>query len=400
MIRVLFVDDEVELLDGLRNRLWRKRREWEMSFALGGQSALEVLKRQQFDIVVSDLRMPLIDGTMLLERVRRDQPTAIRILLSGETSFGVTRHLDVAQQILGKPCPIELLEDTIERAQRVRTTVSDPEIQRRVGEVAAIPAVPELVLELDNVLSNPNGSLRDAEHVITREPAFATRVLQIANSGFFGARRATTSVEEAVSLLGLESLKAVALTHELSRPYGGTDETTKKALRGLQTHSLAVARAAAQFFDETPLCRSAFAAGLLHELGALLADPAFRVPGSRAGGADRIAPDGSPGLTSGNQGLEVVGAYAVAIWGLPFALVEAVLYHREPWCATQTRFDLPAAIYVANHLVTPRFPSPSPDPRDSVDLDLEFLEKIGVARSLPIWTALVQDLEPGDRKAA
>ena len=60
--RILFVDDNQSILNGLKRLLRSKKKEWEMSFALGGQAALEMSEDVCFDAVVTDLRMPVIDG--------------------------------------------------------------------------------------------------------------------------------------------------------------------------------------------------------------------------------------------------------------------------------------------------------------------------------------------------
>ena len=60
--RILFVDDEPAILAGLQNLLYKDRKRWDMVFALGGQLALDEIRKAPFDIVVSDMRMPGIDA--------------------------------------------------------------------------------------------------------------------------------------------------------------------------------------------------------------------------------------------------------------------------------------------------------------------------------------------------
>ena len=74
MTRILFVDDEVKILEGLQRMLRPQRREWEMAFAPGGSAALMMLDASPFDVIVSDMRMPEIDGAALLEIVREKYP--------------------------------------------------------------------------------------------------------------------------------------------------------------------------------------------------------------------------------------------------------------------------------------------------------------------------------------
>ena len=72
--RILFVDDEQSILNGLKRMLRSKKNEWEISFALGGQAALDMSKDGRFDAVVTDLRMPVIDGLQVVEALRTGWP--------------------------------------------------------------------------------------------------------------------------------------------------------------------------------------------------------------------------------------------------------------------------------------------------------------------------------------
>ena len=95
--RILFVDDEAKVLDGLRNLLRRQRHEWDMLFALSGAAALEELAKAPVDVIVSDMRMPGMDGAELLTRVRTLYPQTARIVLSGHAERGaiLEKHRDV-----------------------------------------------------------------------------------------------------------------------------------------------------------------------------------------------------------------------------------------------------------------------------------------------------------------
>ena len=71
--KLLFVDDEPKVLEGLRRMLRPLRDEWDMAFARGGPEALQLLGRDAFDVVVTDMRMPDMDGAELLAQVRGRQ---------------------------------------------------------------------------------------------------------------------------------------------------------------------------------------------------------------------------------------------------------------------------------------------------------------------------------------
>ncbi len=69
--RILFVDDESRVLEGLRRMLWSMRQEWDMVFVDSGPKALEEMARGNFDVIVTDMRMPGMDGAQLLREVKR-----------------------------------------------------------------------------------------------------------------------------------------------------------------------------------------------------------------------------------------------------------------------------------------------------------------------------------------
>jgi len=114
--RILFVDDEPAILVGLRNLFRKERTRWDMVFALGGEAALDEVRKQPFDVVVSDQGMPGIDGMTLLSTINAEHPETALVLLSG--------HVDIASiacalpmlRLLTKPCDTATLREAIKRS--------------------------------------------------------------------------------------------------------------------------------------------------------------------------------------------------------------------------------------------------------------------------------------------
>src|SRR6266545_6839404 len=112
--RILFVDDEPAILKGLQNLLFRDRPRWEMVFANSGELAVRELAKAPFDVVVSDIRMPGMDGATLLNHVKDRYPTTARIMLSGHAEReAIVRALPALQQLLSKPCNAQTLRRAI-----------------------------------------------------------------------------------------------------------------------------------------------------------------------------------------------------------------------------------------------------------------------------------------------
>ena len=117
MKRILFVDDEPALLSGLRALLRRRRDEWQMDFVTSALEALRRIAQAPFDLIVSDLHMPGMDGSALLARVKDVHPQTLRFLLSGYADpVAGLREYPAAQRILCKPCDADELEAALDRA--------------------------------------------------------------------------------------------------------------------------------------------------------------------------------------------------------------------------------------------------------------------------------------------
>lgn len=121
MMRVLFVDDDPIVLASLRNLFHRERKTWQMRFAGGGPEALAELELGPVDVVVTDMRMPQMDGAELLHLVSERLPDSGRIILTGysEPDMLVRARL-VAHEVLNKPCDARVLRETIVRLADLR----------------------------------------------------------------------------------------------------------------------------------------------------------------------------------------------------------------------------------------------------------------------------------------
>jgi YesN/AraC family two-component response regulator len=115
MKRVLFVDDEPMVLRALSNVFRRDKARWEMLFASAGEAGLALLAIAPVDVVVTDMRMPGMDGATFLERVEALYPATRRIILSGYSDpSAIAPGLRSAHHVLEKPCPTDVLRRAIE----------------------------------------------------------------------------------------------------------------------------------------------------------------------------------------------------------------------------------------------------------------------------------------------
>jgi HD-like signal output (HDOD) protein/CheY-like chemotaxis protein len=344
--RILFVDDDASVLAAVANLMFRDRKRWDTATAPGGQPALDALRTTPADVVVSDMRMPGMDGAELLEIVKREFPATARIMLTGYAEEdAITRALPVVHQLLSKPCTASTLRTAIARA--LGDDERGGEARTAILALDRLPSPPQAYAQLARAVESRSTTIDQLVAIIQRDPSASAKVLQIANSAYLGSLRPTASIADAVRMLGLERLRHVASTASV---FGG-DSIPDLAAR--QAHAVRVAQLATRF---APGEEETYAAGLLHDVGSL-------VPfGGDAGD----------------------GAELLALWGLPAAIVDVVRYHRLPDRAPAPVRTVASAVHVAVALCAP----------ETGVLDTEALERAGTAGLVPAWRELAAQSLP------
>jgi len=354
MKRVLFVDDEPNVLAGLRRMMRPLRREWEMRFVESGEAALAALAEQPADVLVTDMRMPGMPGVELLEQVRSRYPQTVRLALSGHSEMDMLlRSTRVAHQFLAKPCDADEIKAAVERSVALRGLLADEGLARLAARLESLPPLPELYARLCDELASDDASIDRVGALIERDLAMTAKILQVVNSAFFGLRRQVSSPAEAAALLGLEIIEGMVLG-------GGVFASFETRVEGfsqgaLWHHSLAVgavARAIARH-ERAPatVVGCAYQAALLHDVGKLVL--AANLPADYAR-ACALVREGGRGAQEAEievfgHGHAEVGAYLLGLWGLPDAVVSAVAYHHRP--EDGEALEAAALVRAANRIV-------------------------------------------------
>ena len=350
MKHILFVDDEPKVLEGLENVLYPYSGNWEMSFAVSGEAALKCMDKEHVDIIVTDMRMPGMDGATLLRRVSEHHPNVVRIVLSGHAELeAALRAMPIAHQFLSKPCDAETLIGVLNRACKLQALINDEILGRLVGRIGELPARPKVYSELDHLLSDDQASLRDVAMVVEQDIGISTKILHVANTAFFSRGQIVTSVSQAVTRLGATFVKDLVLAVEVFRELAG-ESLAGFSIEALHEHSFLTASIAKSLLSDRKQAEEAFLAGTLHDVGKLIL--ATALPGRRATAASDEDKTG-PVYLCEEELVRVthpeVGGYLLGLWGLPAAVIEAVTCHHIP-PALERPFDVAGAVYVANVL--------------------------------------------------
>jgi HD-like signal output (HDOD) protein len=351
MTCILFVDDEPQVLRGLKASLYTRRKDWNMHFAQGGARAIALMREMHFDVLVTDLRMPEVDGTTLLARTRADSPDTVCIVLSGYADEEQSQRLiSLAHRYLSKPCEPVRLEECVERCLAIQSLIQSVELRAQLGSLGALPSMPTTFAALQRALASPKTDSSKVATIIQKDPAIAAKVLQVCNSAFFRLPRRVASIQQAVSYLGLSTVRSMVLSAELFKP--GKTLCAALDLGQLQRHALNVALVARSLAAETAWAEDAFLAGLLHDIGFLVLG---RQRGVEMQQALEAHATGMPLEDAERKFVGVdhgtAGAYLLGLWGLPYDIVEAVANHSVPERIARISFDVLSAVGIAHALV-------------------------------------------------
>ncbi len=387
-IRVIFVDDEPRVLEGLKRMLRPKRNEWNMKFVGSAQAALDSLKSEPCEVVVTDMRMPGMSGAELLEVVQREFPDTIRLILSGQAETeSVMKALGVSHQFLSKPCDAEILQGTIARAFALRDLAGNPAVKTLVARINKLPTLPATYQKLVECLKSPNADMDDVAKIISMDPSMSARLLKVVNSAYFGLAKPVADVGRAGALLGLDRIMALVLGQGIFAG-GEVPQVRGFSLEKLWSHSVATATAAHRIAIEEGMDKeqvaAAFMAGMLHDIGKLVL--AMGMPNEYARVIELV--NERPGAEREIETLELqashtdVGAYLVGLWGLPNTIAEAIAFHEDPEQATG-EFGLAGIVHAADRIA--HHPEIE-DPRAAVlALSYEYFEKHGRAGRWNAW---------------
>lgn len=331
-MRVLFVDDEPRILQGLRRSLFDLGDGWEVLCAEGATPALQILEAQPIDVLVTDMRMPRVHGVELLAQVKERFPGAIRVVLSGATDEdSAIRSVGLAHQYLSKPFEPELLLRLIEQTEALNQLLASSELRSRVQSLSALPPVPRVYHALSQALLDPDTDIRQIAKIVMQDPAICAKLLQLVNSSFFARRVETTDLVTATMHLGMDTIRNLVLGLEVFESASKLARGLGSYLDALQLRSLRLGRLCELVAAGTPYVKESFLLGMVLDIGQLVLAATHGKRWLELNA--QSGQDGQVLIAAEREAFSVthaeIGAYLLGIWGLPFHIVEGVAYHHE-----------------------------------------------------------------------
>ncbi len=385
--RILFVDDEQGILRGMRRMLFEFMDSWDMHFADSGDKALAILQTQPFDIVISDLKMPGMDGIALLKHVRELHPAVVRIVLSGYSdSILLSKSTIVAHQFLSKPVSVKEIQKAVQHVLALRDLFLDSTLQEAITRLDTLPVLPATYDRLLRLASSETATLREITALVTQDFALTASILKLVNSSFFGGQRHIEDPAHAVTLLGVGVIKALILLQNFISTYN-PDKHPRFAIELLWKHSQNTAFFAKIICElenqEKKITDYAFIGGLMHDIGKLILSECcardYRTILSLARERNITSHEAEREIISKSHA--EIGAYLMGLWGFEATTIQAVAFHHRPGGAAG--HSLVAAVHAANaleHELMVLNPGYAPHP-----VDMEYLQTQGLADRYDVW---------------
>ncbi len=401
--RVLFVDDEPRVLQGLSRMLRTERNNFEASFATSGSEALSQLAKEHFDVVVSDISMPQMTGLQLLAEVKTLYPDIVRIILSGEPDLELSmKSVNVSHRFLNKPCDPELLKSTILRTCRLSEFLRNDSMKKTLTRIDSLPSMPSIYFEITEELQSHDASIQRVGKIISKDVALTSKILQLVNSAYFSLPRHIASPEHAAVLLGLNIIKSLVLVSQVFKKFDNLD-MPKNFLQSLWSHNMLTANIAKviakQESKDQKIVDNSFIAGLLHDCGKLILASNFSekyreiiIDSYENSRPLWSVEEEAFGITHAE-----VGAYLMELWGLPSPIIEAIAFHHQPSIYGDDCFSPLTAVHIANNLGHENHDEDgaADDNEIQSDFDFNYLAGMNLDNKVDSWGAIRQNIING-----
>lgn len=395
--RILFVEDNLLLRQMYSMMMEGEEARWEVRTAADAREALRLLEQKPFAVVISDLRMPGMDGVELMGVVRQLYPRSSRIIASGLSDQAeIARSLNSTHQFLAKPFEAKTLKATLARLSGLDSYLKEEKLQALVGQMRVLPSFPTIYHEIMKELGREDPSIERLAQIISQDPSMTAKLLQVANSAAAGRATQAADLFEAVQFVGLSTVRSLALSAHIFRTFEHL-HLTGFSIDALWDHTVRSGRIACCLmqleYTDPAAAEEAHIAGMLHDLGKLMLADSMpeRFQKSLVLANERsCASDQAEYEVFGADHAGVAG-YLLSLWGLPVTMVEAVAFHHHPSRSDHPEFGTLTAVHVAD--VLEHELSKEPPAYAAPALDREYLEKVGVLNRLDSWrTAVAEEL--------
>lgn len=315
---ILCVSDDDRLLADLRMVLADRRDAWDLRF-VDSSAAVKLLAEGDVDAVVTKFGTSSADGMSLLEHAHAHYPAVARLVLTGTAEGGVVIDAVGPARQLSKPCTPDALPAALELVLDLRRLVASERLRTLFGSLDTLAKPPRIYTQLVAMSRDPESTADDLVELVQQDVGLSAEVLRLVNSAFYGQSAKVHSIQWAVVLLGLDTLKALAVAGVVFRPGqslpAGLD-SEELAARSVRASVIAQRIAHREHWDPDTVSDVALSA-LLSEVGLLVLASAQPERWAQLGELCPLMPAARAEEEAFGVSVGRASAYLLGLWGFP-----------------------------------------------------------------------------------
>ena len=352
METILFVDDEIQILKSIK-RLFMDT-EYNILTAESGACALSMLEHETVDLVITDMRMPVMDGYQLLCNIKALYPDILRVILSGYSDEDIilkALQCNIAKLYIFKPWNNEELLKLIGQLFETERFFKRSDLLSIIKNIDELPTIKSSYIRILDMIDRDTDE-SDMAHIasfIETDQSISTEVLHVVNSAFYGIK--TGSIKQAITYLGFKNLRNIILSTSIIDSLESADPVSGH-FESLWEHAFVTNKILFMLYDRC-LCKklpeTSNSAGLLHNIGVVFLLKHFS---SSYFSQIQRSIDCNLNLLDVEKDIFNVthtetGGYLLKWWELPLPIVEAALYHHNPFDERIIHKELVMAVHIA-----------------------------------------------------
>lgn len=377
MKKILFVDDELQILKAL-GRIFMDT-DYEIYTAESGAGALAFLEKEVVDLIITDMRMPYMDGYELLTQVKKLYPNIIRIILSGYSDEKVVFNAlqkNIAKIYIMKPWENDRLVTVIDQVFKTEKILTSVNLLTLINGTEHLPTI-ETSFQRILQLIDKEADLSSIAQEIERDQSIASKILHVANSAYYNAK--TGSLKQAITYIGIQNTRNLVLSTSIIESFKSNGIVREK-IEIIWNHAFVTNKLLNFIYQKhlnKKLPESLSATGLLHNIGLVLFLSNYEQEYLKlllSTRAQRKSVEEFE-LEKFNVTHNEAGSYLLNWWEFPYAIVEAAMYHHKPFDERVTQGELVCALHIAQRYAWDLIKEETFD-----DFDLRVFEFLNISR--------------------
>lgn len=272
---LFLVDDEEAILSSLY-RLFR-REGYNIVRFTSAKEAIQQFTNYPVDIIITDMRMPEMNGLEFLKIAKEICPEAIRVILSGyeekEIVLGALSN-NYAHKYFLKPWDDSMLKEFISKTIRFQVELRNEKLSTALFVFNHLPSSKKFQTRIMSFLNKEDSSLNDLVEEVNKNPSLTAKVLQVANSVYYGSHKNISSIRDSIIFIGTAHVHILASAVDMSQSMlTGLPIEVQKHIEIFWEQALrraSFARKIAEEWDKTIDSQIVYVASLLQDIGLLL----------------------------------------------------------------------------------------------------------------------------------